>query len=664
MTSSFLEPEVPDITETIPSSISARVGGPVGNPAGGGDGSGVGGGGTGGAVYVDRTTRADIAINEMAFQFAIDDANPYQRQTSDFRRQQIDTSKEPGEQSLNQWWVRDQDSWHKGAGVNFYEPGSVDTSEYRFARSMGVDVWTEGQASLLRQTPQLIAATSGQNSYVTSAVVNAVNYFFGVVNGTLFRHDGTTRTNFTGFTAVASEPVVTGAKIVAGGSSGIWTGDVGGSTLTNTWTTATGVSARPFWAKSRLMVAQGPKLFDLTVAGTGSLDSTAALYVHPSTTWTWTGVTEAPGAIVAAGNDGGYGYIYKFVLEDAGTGLTATLGSAIQIADFPPGEGVYAIKSYLSQYLGIGTAKGLRVGTFTTNSNNDVEVQYGPLIIQTSQPVRCLSASDRFIYAGIEGDLDGTSGLARIDLSQEIVSQRYAYAFDAQAHTTGQVQSVSFLGVSDRVVFGILGKGVYLESASLYEPTGYIQSGKIRYGTSEPKTFNLLKVRARIPSLSGVSIDTLDEQDVDVFISRLTAVSNTAQDITLRALADVGSQYASIKLTLDSGVDNTVSPVLESMQLKATPQPKIQRDVKFPLRLVDVEQDRNGQKLGKAGSAFARLVQLETMEQEHTTVLVTDYTSGESYTAQIRQVSFVRDTPPSRNRKNFGGVVSVTVLKL
>lgn len=638
MAGSFLESATPDITESIPTHISARTSNPV---------------------YIDRTVKADCSINEMAFKYAISDANPYQRETADFRRQQIDTSKEPGEQSLNQWWVRDQDSWHKGAGINFYEPGSVETTQYRFDSSLGVDVWTEGEVSLLKKCPNLVSASSGQSSFATSGVVSGTNVFFGVSAGTMFRHDGTTRTNFTGYSGFVSEPVVAGAKVICGGTNGLWTADVGGTALTNTWTTAAGTECRAWWVKSRIIAKQANKLWDLTLAG-GSLDSTTPLFAHPSTTWTWTGVTEAPGAILAAGYDNGYGYIYKFVLEDAGTGLSPTLGSPIQVADFPPGEEVYSLKSYLSTYCAIGTSRGVRIGIM----DNTGSIQYGPLNIETTLPVRALGARDRFVYAGIEADLDGFSGLARVDLSQEIADLRYAWAYDAQAHVTGRVQSVSFLGVSDRVAFGVLGSGIYLQSPTLYETSGYILSGKIRYGTSEPKTYNLLKVRALIPDQCGVSINTISYQGVDTFLTTIGSAWDTDEDITLRTLADFGQPYASIKLALNASDDFTESPVLQSMQVKGTPQPKIQRNIRVPLRLVDVEQDRNGIKNGKTGSAAARLQLLEDMEQAHSVVLFQDYTSGESFTAQIRQIQFIRDTPPSRNRTNFGGILNVTLLKL
>lgn len=644
---SFVESVPPDITETIPTEISARIDAPV---------------------YVNSKTKADVAINDMAFRYAISDQTPYQRETADYRRQQIDTSREPGEQSLNQWWVRDQNSWHRGAGINFYEPGlnptntsqySDNITEFRYARSMGVDPWTEGSVTLHHSNSVVASATAGQTAVCTSAVVSGVNVFFGIIAGTLFRHDGTTRTNYTGSTSLASDPVVTGAQIIAGTTGGIFAGSVTGTTIASLWTSTAGPVVKVWWAKSRIIAAVGNKLYDLSLAG-GSIDAATPLYTHPSTTWTWSGVTEAPGAILASGYDSGYGFIYKFALTDVGGGLTPTLGSPIQVADFPPSEEVHSIRSYLSTYLAIGTSRGVRVGTLDSSSN----IQYGPLIVETTQPVRALGARDRFVYAGVENDLDGFSGLARIDLSQGVVDLRFAWAYDAQAHVTGQVRSVTFLGVSDRAVFGVTGAGIFLESATLYEPSGYVTSGRIRFGTAEPKTFNLVKIRAAIPADTGISISTIDQFDNSVFLTRLGDSWNTDEDLTLRSLADAGQAYASINLVLDSAAGHTATPTLQALQVKGTPKPQLQRNIRLPLRLEDVEQDRNGMKVGKRGQAIVRLQELEAMEQDHTTVLVQDYTSGESFTAQVRQVQFIRDTPPSRNRTNFGGIVNLTVLKL
>jgi hypothetical protein len=631
---SFAESEVPDITETIPTHISARSTSPV---------------------YVPKGAKVDISIGDLPFWFAISDQNPYTRETADFRRQQIDTSKEPGEQTLAQWWVRDQDSWHRGAGIKYYEPGSNEDSQYRYDRSVGIDVWTQGEAKLLRAAPPHVTVSSGQIAYATGAVVGGVDVYFGIANGTLFRHDGTTRTNYTG--AADFTPVIAGSKVLVGGASSIKAGTTSGSTLTDLWTGAA-ASIKPYWVKSRIIASSANLLYDLTLAG-GTLPGTP-LYSHPDTGWTWTAVAEAPGAILAAGKSNGYSAVYRFALEDPGGGGSPTLGTAIQVADFPSGEEVYSLKVYLSTYVAIGTSRGVRVGIV----DNDGTLQYGPLTIETTKPVRCFAARDNFIYAGIETDIDQGSGCARIDLGAAISDLRYGWAYDAQVHTLGQVNDVAFLGNTDRVVLAVLGKGTYLQSDTLFEESGYILSGRIRYGTSEPKAFNRAKIRASVPEDCFVTLTTIGDTGSEENIVTLGSAWNTDEDITLKTIADIPQSYASVKLTLQSSGQQAFTPTLDSIQIKATPTPRIQRVVKVPLRLNDIEQDRNGVKIGRSGNAIQRLMALEQLEQDHSVVVVQDYTSGESFSAQVRSVAFIRDTPPSRNEENFGGVVTVTLLKL
>jgi hypothetical protein len=636
MPGSFLEPVPPDITETIPTLISGRVGS---------------------SVYVKKGVLADIAIAELPFRMAISDQTPYQRETADFRRQQIDTSAEPGEQTLAQWWVRDQESWHRGAGINYYEPGSNDgVTKYRYAESVGVDVWTEGQATLLHSSPQLVAASGGQAVSATPARVSGTDVVFAIVGTTLFRHDGTTKTDYTG--TAGTEPVIAGSKVLTGSTAGILVGDTTGTSLAALWT-STGAVVKPYWVKSRIIASKGPALYDLTLAG-GALGSATPLYTHPDANWTWTGIAEAPEAILASGYSNGYGFIYRFGLTDAGTGLSPTLGGPSQVADFPPGEEVYAIRSYLSTYLAIGTSRGVRIGVLDSNGT----LQYGPLIIETTQPVRSFGARDSFIYAGIEADIDGNSGCARIDLGEQLADLRYPWAYDANSQTTGQVTSVAFLGLTGRVALAIPSKGLYLQSATLYEDSGYIKSGRIRFGTSENKAFNRLKIRAAIPDGASILLTTIDAGQNQENIITLGGSWNDESDITLKTIADTPQAYASILLTLSTDETKLETPTLESLQVKATPQPRIQRLIRYPLIIEDVEQDRNGQKTGKTGSASTRLLALEDLEQTNSVVIVQDFTNDETFSAQIRTIAFSRDTPPSRNKKNFGGVCQITLLKL
>lgn len=633
---SFYEPESPDITESIPTHISARTSSPL---------------------YIAKGVLADVSIAELPFRLLISDQTPYQRETADFRRQQIDTSAEPGEQTLAQWWVRDQESWHRGAGANFYEPGSNEgATKYRYDRSVNVNVWEEGEATLLHRSTRIVEASGGEDATCTPAIVGGINVVFGVVGGTLFRHSGTVQNSYTG--TAGTEPVIAGSKVLTGSTAGILVGDTTGSALSALWT-STGAVVRPWWVKSRIIAAKANALYDLTLAG-GAIGSATPLYTHPDANFVWTAVAEAPGAILAAGRSSGYGFIYRFTLSEPGAGASPVVGGASQIADFPPGEEVYTIKSYLSTYLAIGTSRGVRVGVIDSDGN----VQYGPILIETTKPVRAFGARDRFIYAGIEEDIDGSSGCVRIDLSQSTGDLRFAWAYDAQIHLTGQVSGVAFLGTSERVVLGVLGRGLYLQSATLYETTGYILSGRIRFGTSEPKAFNRAKIRSKIPGTCGVALSTVSADGSVESILRMGGSWNTDEDITLKTVADSGQSYIQVLTTLEASIDGLETPTLESVQLKSTPLPRIQRTIRYPLIIEDVEQDRNGNKIGKTGDAARRLELLEGLEQGRSVITVQDFTNGESFAAQIRKIEFSRDTPPSRNRKNFGGLAMVTVLKL
>ena len=48
----------------------------------------------------------DCEIGGLPFLFATSDQNPYRRETADFRRQRVDTERNPGEQSLDSgYWI-------------------------------------------------------------------------------------------------------------------------------------------------------------------------------------------------------------------------------------------------------------------------------------------------------------------------------------------------------------------------------------------------------------------------------------------------------------------------------------------------------------------------------------------------------------------------------
>ena len=88
--------------------------------------------------WTNNSQNYDIAVGGLPFFMAPTDNNPYQRETAPYRKDQFDSSKEPGEQSLTGWWIRSQSSFHAGTGINFYDPSSGEATTYRFNDSHGV----------------------------------------------------------------------------------------------------------------------------------------------------------------------------------------------------------------------------------------------------------------------------------------------------------------------------------------------------------------------------------------------------------------------------------------------------------------------------------------------------------------------------------------------
>ena len=129
-----------DITEGIPYVLS--------NPAG--------------STNYSATGEAyDVAIGGLPFFLFNSDDAPYRRVTAQYRKQQIDQSREPGEQTLTGWWLRSQSSFHYGQGIKFFEPIQDESLRFQYTESKGVDVWTKGQATLLKQSDSQHITTGG-----------------------------------------------------------------------------------------------------------------------------------------------------------------------------------------------------------------------------------------------------------------------------------------------------------------------------------------------------------------------------------------------------------------------------------------------------------------------------------------------------------------------
>jgi hypothetical protein len=103
----------------------------------------------------------DVAIAGLPFFLLNSDDSPYRRVTAQYRKQQIDQSREPGEQTLTGWWLRSQSSFHYGQGIKFFEPIQDESLRFQYTESKGINVWTKGQATLLNSVASQHTVTGG-----------------------------------------------------------------------------------------------------------------------------------------------------------------------------------------------------------------------------------------------------------------------------------------------------------------------------------------------------------------------------------------------------------------------------------------------------------------------------------------------------------------------
>ena len=439
------------------------------------------------ALWQNTDMSYDVAVGGLPFIYAINDARPYTRQTAPFRKDQFDNGTEPGEQSLTGWWIRSQMSFHSGSGIKFFDPATTDENgHYRFADSKGVDVWTKGQATLLKScAPGHITTESLQSNKRPWQFIRSIEW-----NGTkgVLMHDGYdldkvdsagNETHFVNYNAGSSYPVY---AVCDDGTYAYWITKIDDAGVVKTamykkpltgdatstadevqmWKTSSVVvsNATMEYVKERIVLCLNSAVYELTSASTGL---GTAVYTHPSSSYIFTSVTASGAAIYVAGYNGIQSTIIKFTLNSAG--VMPTLTSAVVSAEMPVGEIIYSIKYYLG-YMLIGTNKGVRAAVA---SDTDGAIGYGPLIVETDQP--CYDFAFRNHYAWCATSVTGEPGVIRIDLSNELETLRFAYANDIYysgttgRHTTG----CAFLDGTNQLAFTsqALTKGTLITNKAL-----------------------------------------------------------------------------------------------------------------------------------------------------------------------------------------------------
>ena len=644
-----------DISEGLPLTLS--------NPAG--------------ATYTPSGYAYDVAIAGLPFFISPLDESPYRRVTAQYRKQQLDTSREPGEQTLTGWWLRSQSSFHFGQGIKFYEPAQDESLRFQYTESKGLDVWEKGQATLLKSctTTHLTTGSIRSNGrpwqYARSIKWNGTDgiLLMDEYDVDKIAADGTL-THFIDYNSGTDDPVY---AICDDGVYAYWvTNDtasgkleVNKKALTADSTVAptvmfnkpgiTVTNAVMEYTKERIILAANDSVYEFA---TNATVLPTAVYTHKDPDHIFTSITSSGSAIYIAGYSGIQSNIYKFTLET--TGAMPTLTSAITAAEMPTGERVFKIAYYLG-YMIIGTDQGVRVAQV---SDTDGSIAYGPLLFESTQPVYDIAFRDK--YAWVATGVDGQAGVTRIDLGTEISSLVFAYAWDLYDptdtilhHTT----TCAFLGETNRLSFVTAGDGVdgkiYLESATTLLPDGYLQTGYVRYNTLELKIFK--QIQARIDTENGsFTMQSIAENGSETNIGTF-AQGDPVPEVNI-AYPTGAQQYLGFRFTLNrSGTDSTKGPLFTGYQIKALPAIPRQRLIQYPLFCYDHEMDKFNNEVGSEGSAYDRMSTLEAVENVGDTIRVEDFRTGESYIGLIEEMDFINRTPPSTRFSGYGGILLVTI---
>lgn len=611
------------------------------------------------ADYTNSSFNYDFAFNGVPFLSCTSDQYPYRRQLIDIRKQQFDSSADPGEQSLSGWWIRSQSSFTGGAGINFLEPTSDERVMRSFNDSVGVNVWNDGEVTLLDAMDYVplpnfttkfmcVCFDSSGNERIITAGSTSIQ----IRNTSGVQVGSSITTGFTG-NIIGLVSIGTGFVFWTSTTSGgvyLVSGNLSFATTiyapSNPGTNAHTIN-RVWYVKNRLIVAQtdssGKKnLTEASLASgyNGQLSSTHICEINQST-WVWSDVIDIPSGFLISGYSGGYSTVSRVGLNSNGSILTLTYPTTV--AEMPAGEYILCMKSYLGSYVGIGTNKGFRVGTVDSNGL----LSYGPLIVSPYGNVTAITAFDRFLWFAALEYSSIYSGVTtyRVDLSDPDGSGFFPYAADVSIGGDIDVYNMSTLS-NGKIVATLSSSGaLYIQSDNSVS-SGTLVTGKIRFSTLEPKVFKRIRVRGNV----SMNISSYDD-------------NGTLTDVVDVNSSNVGSEFAvkpgdpmdymSLRFTITGGS-------LRGYQLKALPAVTKGENIQVNLLCFDYETDKNGSRLGIENSSRTRFMLLRDSVNNGDIVTMQDLNTGEKLSVVIDGLDFAQTAPPRPGMSGFGGILTIT----
>ena len=408
-----------------------------------------------GSTYNNTSNQYDCAIGGLPFFLGPSQSHPYKRETAQYRKQQIDQQKEPGEQTLTGWWLRSQSSFHYGAGIRYEEPVEGATVGVRFNKSAGVEVFNLGKVNLLPDVTKLSTSVTNAPLMVGGTDTNGVDVVIWSDGANLYRTTAAavTTTLTWGGSGTILGLTQDGVNYYAANATGIFQGPLTGATsgtsiFTHSAQVGTVTSISMNWVKQRLIAAVNNYIYEVT----------------PITTYTVT-------AAILSTN---VATLTTSIVHGISVGAQITVASLSS-----PYNGTWSVTavtptsiSFYHNNADVAFANGL-TGTVVLASNNTVPVYAHP---NASWKWTGICEGPNAIY--IAGYVGNSSTVYRLALDTSGAVPALTKALTAADMPKGEIIYCLGAYVGKYMVFGT-NRGVRVGQI---DTSGFVSSGFITYG--------------------------------------------------------------------------------------------------------------------------------------------------------------------------------------
>jgi hypothetical protein len=601
----------------------------------------------------DTPFRLPVAIDGTAFDI---DVTQYSRSSLPITRGQLDSSVEPGEQTITAdgMWRRSQETWIDGAGQEYFDslPGGTGRLRTRFWKSKGVDPFSDdGQLPLLKKT---VLQKNNANITQVLYVGNALYYTDGTVveYATDALSGGTATWNTLNLGGKTPVWITTnGTLVYVACTDSVRSGFVASTTTNNVVALGT-APQRIAYCNGRLIVATGNTLSEITAT-----PAVVAIGNNANSAFRFTDIVSSPNAIYACGSAGSFRSEIYSIDVDAATGALTTPVLATELLN---GETINAMKQY-GGFMAMATSGGVRLAEI---SRDDHTLHYGPLIDFFGES-KCLDGFGQFITFGVPtqvfSDYDdpaatnnnNSAGVARLNLGRFNDDLVPAYALDVQTPdgNSGACVAVATASTGQRF-FAVAGVGLYGEHPTKYTTDGQLQTGVIRYGTSESKTLIALEWRhdEMLGNSGSVGMSGVFDLDSSTITTTPTTIGTGSTLNPETAGNPILGEWVKLQLYLTrDATSDTATPVVRRWTAKAIVSPQRQDEIIVPIILKGEVPTRNN----SAQDYDTRLV-YTNLKADEASGRIVEYQEGDTtYRCKVDRV----ELKPERWRYGPDGTV-------